>query len=83
MDASRIGIFNNNNQLVYGLWHNTLFTRLKQRNSDELIARTKLKTAANFGQNIVIDFGYEKYLNNLAVKELLADLYKFYNFNKY
>jgi hypothetical protein len=83
MNASRIGIFNNNNELVYGLWHNTLSTRLKLLQIQDLITRTRLKTASIFGQNIVIDFGYEEFMNSLAVKELMSYIKKFYSFNKY
>ncbi len=83
MNASRIGIFNNNNELVYGLWHNTLSTRLKLLQIQDLITRTRLKTASIFGQNIVIDFGYEEFMDNLSVKELMSYIKKFYSFNKY
>ncbi|CAG2116562.1 unnamed protein product, partial [Medioppia subpectinata] len=81
--SSRIGLFDANNELMYGLWHNTLFTRIKPSARRQYITRTRLRAAALFGQKLVIDFGYEEYLNGIAAKQVMTFLAKLYEFNKY
>lgn len=69
------GIFNSTNgDISYGLWHNSLFTRIKQgqTKANGKLATSKLRTAAQFGQKLVIDLSMLKYLDlsqvNLSLK---------------
>ena len=81
--TSRIGIFDDNNEMMYGLWHNTLFTRIKPTVGKEYITRTRLKTSALFGQKLVIDFGFENYFTGITSKRVMSFLAKMFEFNKY
>ena len=81
--TSRIGIFDENNEIIYGLWHNTLFTRIKyEKNKKKYVSRTRLKNAALFGQNLVIDFGFEEFLNKISCRQLSSYLRKAISFNQ-
>ena len=59
-----------------------MFTRVRPKVYRNYNSRTRLKNAALFGQKIVIDFGFEEYVNLLSAKQMLAYLIKMFNFNK-
>ena len=82
MDCNRTGIWDNNNQLVYGLWHNTLFSKI-MKSSVSCLYNNRLRRAALFGQKLVIDLGFDRYMKLSEKRLLLKQLNLSYNYNKY
>lgn len=55
------GFFNNNGDLVYGLWHNALGTRIRPLSLNKIKCK-RLVHAALFAPKIVVDLEFENYL---------------------
>jgi len=82
IDCQRTGIWDNENQLVYGLWHNTVFSKI-MKTSISRLQNHRLRRAALFGQQLVIDLAFDEYMKLYETRLLLKQLSIIYNYNKY
>ncbi|CAG2108123.1 unnamed protein product, partial [Medioppia subpectinata] len=69
-------------ELVYGYNRNSLSQRIKTSVVKRLYNH-RLKTAALFGQKVVIDLDFDKYMSRVESRQLLKQLQFLYNYNKY
>ncbi|XP_054167785.1 mitochondrial ribonuclease P protein 1 homolog [Oppia nitens] len=78
----RTGFWDQNGQLIYGLWHNSLFTKIPLT----IIRRYyihRLRTAAMFGQKLVIDMDFDQYMKLAECRQLVKQIQLLYNYNRY
>lgn len=80
--ADRTGIFDYNNNLMYGLWHNTLFSKILKNTVNRYYSH-RLRTAALFGQKLVIDFNYDQYMKLSECRQMAKQIHLLYNWNRY
>ncbi|OTF73269.1 hypothetical protein BLA29_001417 [Euroglyphus maynei] len=57
------GIFDENGQLSYQLWSNTLIGRISSRNVSHIRSAQRLRYASMFGQKLVIDLDYDDHMS--------------------
>ena len=81
-NCERTGIWNNEGQLEYGLWHNTLFSKIL-RNSVNRYYSHRLRRAALFGTKLVIDLDYDNYMKLSECRQLARQIHLLYNWNRY
>ncbi|XP_054162441.1 mitochondrial ribonuclease P protein 1 homolog [Oppia nitens] len=82
MGANRTGIFDDNGNIVYGLWHNTLFTRISPQNTRHQ-TQHRLRNASLFGQNIVFDMTADPQITVSNCLTKLRQLVNSYQVNRY
>ncbi|XP_075677966.1 mitochondrial ribonuclease P protein 1 homolog [Dermatophagoides pteronyssinus] len=75
----RSGLFDSNGNLIYGLWHNSLFTRINPK--FRRLSLEKFRHAHWFGQNLFIDFSYSSYLSRHLCVQVANDLSHLIHFN--
>lgn len=56
------GIFDNNGELIYGLWHNSLLSRISKQCARDYRHKNLLRQSALFGQKLIIDLDYDQYM---------------------
>lgn len=57
-----VGIWNSQGNLEYGLWHNSLMSRITKQSVRDYRQRHLLRQAALFGQKLIIDLDYDHYM---------------------
>lgn len=57
-----VGIWNSNGNLEYGLWHNSLLSRITKQAVRDYRHRHLLRQAAMFGQKLIVDLDYDHYM---------------------
>lgn len=62
-----------NDHLIYGLFHNTMFLRVYESTMDHW-HNNKLIQAMQFGQNLVIDCSYDDYMNDKEMRNTAKQL---------
>lgn len=62
-----------NDHLIYGLFHNTMFLRIYDSTMDHW-HNNKLTQAMQFGQNLVIDCSYDDYMNEKEMRNTAKQL---------
>ncbi|XP_027199665.1 mitochondrial ribonuclease P protein 1 homolog [Dermatophagoides pteronyssinus] len=62
-DERTFGIFDENGQLSYQLWSNTLIGRISSRNVSHIRTTQRLRYASMFGQKLIIDLDYDDYMS--------------------
>ncbi|CAG2176574.1 unnamed protein product, partial [Oppiella nova] len=81
-DKPRTGLWDNDHQLVYGLWHNTLFTKIPANHIKRHYIH-RLRNAALFGQKVVIDLDFDDCMRLSETRLLAQQIHLLYNFNRY
>ena len=80
--GKRTGLWDENNQLEYGLWHNSPFSKVV-KNSINQYYKHRLRTAALFGPKLVIDLDYDPYMKLSECRQLGQQIHLLYNWNRY
>lgn len=57
------GIFDDNGQLSYQLWSNTMIGRISSRNVSHIRTTQRLRYASMFGQKLIIDLDYDDHMS--------------------
>ncbi len=78
----KTGIFDDNGNIVYGLWHNSLFTKFL-RNSFIRFHANRLRIAALFGQKLIIDLDFDPFMRLSECRSLAQQLQFTLSYNKY
>ncbi|XP_055533490.1 mitochondrial ribonuclease P protein 1 homolog [Wyeomyia smithii] len=63
----------NNNHIIYGLFHNTMFLRIYDSTMDHF-HNNKLIQAMQFGQNLIFDCSYDEYMNDKEMRNTAKQL---------
>lgn len=79
----RSGLLDANNQLMYGLWHNTLLCRVPERKMKSGISDSRLRAAAMFGRKLIFDFDFADYMTEYAYKNVIDQVQEAYGINRY
>jgi ribonuclease P protein 1 len=82
LNSDRTGLWDKDNNLVYGLWHNSLFSKIS-KNAVNRLSINKLRVTALFGQKLVIDLDYDRYMTLTECRLLAQQLGLLYNNNRY
>lgn len=59
---ARTGLLSKQGELLYGLWHNSLFCRIPENKLRHGNGLSRLIQAAQYGNKLVYDFGFESYM---------------------
>ncbi|CAG2101795.1 unnamed protein product [Medioppia subpectinata] len=78
----RTGIFDDNGDIAYGLWRNSLFARISTANIRRYSVH-RLRSAALFGQNIVFDLSCDPQMSQTNCAKKLGQLVNAYQTNRY
>ncbi|XP_054167330.1 mitochondrial ribonuclease P protein 1 homolog [Oppia nitens] len=82
INSERTGLWDHKQHLIYGLWHNSLFTKIEPKTVKKLFSH-RLRNAVLFGQKLVIDLGFDDYMRPQDCRLLVNQIQKLYHFNKY
>ncbi|CAG2100357.1 unnamed protein product [Medioppia subpectinata] len=82
MKDKRTGLLDDNGDIVYGLWHNSLFTRISPANIRRYSVH-RLRSAALFGQNIVFDLSCDPQMSQTNCAKKLRQLVNAYQTNRF
>lgn len=79
------GLWNFHNELVYGLWHNCLFTKFKRTSYSGLYEKRMASSIVVDSSNtrLVLDFDYAADLTYFSIRRLGDDIRRLIAFNKY
>ncbi|XP_075588517.1 mitochondrial ribonuclease P protein 1 homolog [Dermatophagoides farinae] len=79
ISEDRSGLFDSDGNLTYGLWHNSLFTRVNPKL--RRLSLEKFRHAHCFGQNLFIDCSYSSFLSQHLSVQVVHDLSRLIHFN--
>lgn len=79
------GLWNFQNELVYGLWHNCLFTKFKRTAYSALYEKRMASAVVVDPSNtrLVLDFDYANHLSYFFIRRLGTDVRQLIAYNKY
>ncbi|CAG2115393.1 unnamed protein product [Medioppia subpectinata] len=77
----RTGLFDDNGDIAYGLWRNSLFARISPANIRRYSVH-RLQSAALFGQNIVFDLSCDPQMSQTNCVKKLGQLVNAYQTNR-
>lgn len=77
-----IGIFDQNGNIVYGLWHNTLHNRVPKQAVRDYRHRHLLRQAAMFGQKLIVDLDYDEFMKQYEIRLLATQIGMLYYENR-
>lgn len=79
------GLWNFQNELVYGLWHNCLFTKFKRTSYSALYEKRMASAVVVDPSNtrLILDFDYANHLSYFFIRRLGADIRQLIAYNKY
>lgn len=60
--VTRTGLLSKEGELLYGLWHNSLFCRIPENRLRQGNSLSRLIQATKYGNKLVFDFGFESYM---------------------
>ena len=81
-DEPRTGIFNNNGELIYGLWHNAIGSKISSSTTKRKY-NSRLVTAAMFNQKFILDLGFDDDMEFYEIRHLCKQISGLYSYNKY
>lgn len=81
-DEWSVGIWDTNQELVYGLWHNSILGRITKKSVRDFRHNHLLRHAAMFGQKLIIDLDYDQYMKMYEANLLASQIGVFYYENR-
>ena len=81
-DDPRTGIFNNKGELIYGLWHNAIGSKISSSTTKRKY-NSRLITAALFNQKFILDLGFDDDMQFYEIRHLCKQISGLYSYNKY
>lgn len=81
-DAPRTGIFDNNGKLIYGMWHNTILSKISETSTRRL-HNSRLITSALFNQKFILDLDYDDNMEFHEIRLLCKQILYLHTYNKY
>lgn len=77
----KIGIFDDNKEIQYGYWRNTMFTR-KFEEAVKKYSSHFLRNSTLFGQKFVVDVSYDEYMVDFETSAAARQMARIYCYNK-
>ncbi|KAF7494132.1 Mitochondrial ribonuclease P protein 1 -like protein [Sarcoptes scabiei] len=68
------GIFDPNGELHYGLWHNSIVSRITDKSLRNYRQNHLLRQAAMFGQKLIIDLSYDEHMKQSEINLLAQQI---------
>lgn len=81
--GKRTGLLGTDNQLIYGLWHNSLFCRIPENKIKSGLSSSRLIEASLFGPKLVFDFDFESFMAPWIYRNVLDQVQESYGLNRY
>lgn len=81
--GNRTGLLTPDNKLIYGLWHNSLFTRIPDSVLRSSQSGSRLRQAALYGTKLVFDFGFEEFMAPWLYRNVIDQVQEAYGLNKF
>lgn len=81
--AGRTGLLSENGDLLYGLWHNSLFCRIPENKLKQGSSASRLITSAMFGRKLIFDFSFDEYMVKHASRNAIDQVQEAYGMNRY
>ena len=78
----RTGIFNNEGELIYGLWRNAIVSKISSTTARRKY-NSRLITAALFNQKLILDLGFEDQMEFYEIRHLCKQISGMYSYNKF
>lgn len=79
----RSGLVTNGGELVYGLWHNSLFPRIHENKLKNGLSARRLIGAAMFGPKLVFDFDFEDHMVPWVNRNSVDQVQEAYGLNRF
>lgn len=81
--AARTGLLDDQGEILYGLWHNSLFCRIPDTRFKGGASASRLISAAMFGRKLVFDFGFDEYMCKHALRNSIEQVQEAYGLNRF
>lgn len=82
-ENERTGLLSYDGKINYGLWHNSLFTRIPEKHLNSGNSLSRLRTAAMFGPKLVFDFDFEQHMSVRTMRNTVDQLLISYGLNRH
>lgn len=82
-EHGRAGLVCSEGKLLYGLWHNSLFTRITEKKYKIKASTNNLIRASNEKRTLVFDFDYDDYMSSWASRSLSEQVQAAYGINRF
>lgn len=79
----RTGLLNEHNELIYGLWHNSLFCRIPETKLKHGNSTSKLIQAAQYNNKIVFDLDFDEYMTPWVCRNVVDQLQESVGLNRH
>lgn len=79
----RTGPLSEEGRLIYGLWHNTLFTRIEEKRIRFDRSRNRLIEAAISGRKLIFDFDFDDLMSQGNMRSNVEQVQDFYGRNRF
>uniref|UniRef100_A0A6G1SQ65 RNA (guanine-9-)-methyltransferase domain-containing protein 1 n=1 Tax=Aceria tosichella TaxID=561515 RepID=A0A6G1SQ65_9ACAR len=81
--AARTGLLSDNGDILYGLWHNSLFCRIPENRLKGGSSASRLTTAAMFGRKLIFDFSFDEYMVKHTSRNAVDQVQEAYGMNRF
>lgn len=81
--GKRTGLLTDKNELIYGLWHNSLFLRIPDNKIKVGASASRLATAAMFGPRLIFDFDFENSMAPWVSRNAIDQVQEAYGLNRF
>ena len=81
-DDPRTGIFNNKGELIYGLWRNSIVSKINSTTTRRKY-NSRLITAALFNQKLILDLSFDDQMEFYEIRHLCKQINGIYSYNKF
>lgn len=79
----RTGLLSEEGNIIYGLWHNSLFLRLNEHSERIKYTSNNLIRSALNGRRLIFDFSYESYMKKALIKNICEQVRNAYGINRF
>lgn len=81
--GKRTGLLTDKNELIYGLWHNSLFLRIPDNKIKTGASPSRLTAAAMFGPRLIFDFDFEDSMAPWVSRNAVDQVQEAYGINRF
>lgn len=82
-DQPRTGLLSREGDLLYGLWHNSLFCRIPEATMKGGMGSSRIREAAMFGRKIIFDMSYGEHMHEWLYQNVLEQMAASFGLNLY
>jgi hypothetical protein len=81
--ANRTGLLSETGDLIYGLWHNSLFCRIPENRLKSGSSISRLINSAMFGRKLIFDFSFDEYMVRHTSRNVVDQVQEAYGMNRF